>query len=52
MQVLFQTIRHMYRIEQLERKVENTTVLLNEWLLRKIRLKSQQHQIDELKGDM
>ena len=52
MQVLFQTIRHCIEIEQLERKVEKHNSVVERVAIAENTLKSQQHQIDELKGDM
>lgn len=42
----------LYRIEQLERKVEKHNNLVERMAVMEDRVKSQQHQIDELKGDM
>ena len=42
----------LYRIEQLERKVEKHNSVVERVAIAENTLKSQQHQIDELKGDM
>ena len=42
----------IYRIEQLERKVEKHNSVVERVAIAENTLKSQQHQIDELKGDM
>lgn len=41
----------LYRIEQLERKVEKHNNLVERMAVMEDRVKSQQHQIDELKGE-
>ena len=41
-----------YRVEQLERKVEKHNSVVERVAIAENTLKSQQHQIDELKGDM
>ncbi len=42
----------LYRIEQLERKVEKHNNLVERMAVMEDRVKSQQHQIDELKGEV
>ena len=42
----------MYRIEHLESKVEKQNSVVERVAIAENTLKSQQHQIDELKGDM
>lgn len=42
----------LYRIEQLERKVEKHNNLVERMAVIEDRVKSQQHQIDELKGEV
>ena len=41
----------LYRIEQLERKVEKHNSVVERMAIAENTLKSQQHQIDELKGE-